>query len=189
MTRVVTKLDELVSTIATGQTESGSAATEALLAKFRERYGQALRAVLFYGSCRRSQDHFSGLLDLYLIVDTYDNAYQNRWLAWGNRLLPPNVFYLECRVEQQTVRCKYAILTLKDFERGCSKWFHPYIWGRFSQPTVILQSSSERVRTALDQARATATIRLVDAVLPCLPATFTSQMLWSLGLDLSYASE
>ncbi|NPA25398.1 MAG: hypothetical protein GXO34_06195, partial [Deltaproteobacteria bacterium] len=26
-------------------------------------------------------------------------------------------------------------------------------------------------------------------VLPCLPATFTSQMLWSLGLDLSYASE
>ncbi len=183
------RLSKLIPIIAGYQSETGSTATDALLTELRELYGDALLATLFYGSCRRSHDHFNGLLDLYLIVDDYANAYPNRRLAWGNRLLPPNVFYHECGNGTRTVRAKYAILSLKDFKRGCSNWFHPYIWGRFCQPTAILDASSEQVRTALTRARAAAVIRFVDAVLPCLPATFTSAELWSRGLDLSYASE
>ena len=50
------------------------------------------RAVLFYGSCLREQQLDGLMLDFYLIVEDYRTAYPRRWLAWANRLIPPNVF-------------------------------------------------------------------------------------------------
>ena len=55
-------------------------------------HGAASRAVLFYGSCLR-EDQLDGLmLDFYLIVSDYRAAYTKPWLAWANKLIPPNVF-------------------------------------------------------------------------------------------------
>ena len=177
------------ATIAALRPDGNSPATEALLGELKEKYGPALEAVLLYGSCLRSGNHFDGLLDLYLIVDDYRNTRQNPLLAFANRILPPNVFYLEGRAENRIVRAKYAILTLSDFKRGCQNWFHPYLWGRFAQPTALLFANSPATAAAIDRCQAAAAVRFIDAVVPCLPASFTLKTLWSTGLDLSYASE
>lgn len=182
-------LAELTRFIADSQPEADSPATTALLAALNRQYGRALVAVLFYGSCLRRRNHFDGLLDLYLIVDDYPATGQSRLAILGNRLLPPNVFYLEVPVADRTVRCKYALLALTAFTRGCQGWFHPYLWGRFIQPTAILFCRNETLQETLNRARAAAVLRFVEATLPCLPEAFSSRKLWSTGLDLSYASE
>ena len=67
----------------------------AFAAAIAARHRAASRAVLFYGSCLR-ETRFDGLmLDFYLIVSEYRSAYDKRWLAVANRLIPPNVFYAE----------------------------------------------------------------------------------------------
>ena len=63
-----------------------------------------------------------------------------------NALLPPNVFYLEREFGGQTVRTKYAVLSLADFQKGTSRrWFHSYLWARFSQPTALLYACNDEV--------------------------------------------
>src|SRR5690606_23785441 len=75
--------------------------------------GKAARAVLFYGSCLR-EAHLDGLmLDFYLIVSGYRDAYGRKWLAAANRLIPPNVFHFE----HQGLMAKYAVLSETDFRR------------------------------------------------------------------------
>ncbi len=56
------------------------------------RHGSASRAVLFYGSCLREKQLDGLMLDFYLIVSDYHAAYEKRWLAKANKLIPPNVF-------------------------------------------------------------------------------------------------
>jgi len=43
--------------------------------------------------------------------------------------LAPNVFYLEVLYAGKTLRAKYAVLTLEDFDKGAYRWFHSYLWG------------------------------------------------------------
>ena len=70
-------------------------ALDALLRQARAQCNDAVCAALLYGSCLRGGDIFDGILDMYLLVDSYPAAYQRRLPAFANRLLPPNVFYLE----------------------------------------------------------------------------------------------
>ncbi len=161
--------------------------TQAIL----ERYGDSTQAILYYGSCLRSNNPFDGLIDLYVLVDQYTTAYKNKsLLALFNWLLPPNVFYLEISVGDQTIRAKYALLSLTDFEKATStRWFHSYIWGRFSQPSRILfvreQDAQQKVVAALTQA----TMTFISRVIPTLGEEFDSQTLWTEGLGLSYRTE
>ena len=71
------------------------------------KHGKASRAVLFYGSCLRTGQIDGQMLDFYLIVRDYRQAYGRRWLAWANRLIPPNVFPFE----RDGVAAKYAVLS------------------------------------------------------------------------------
>ncbi|MCU0601313.1 MAG: hypothetical protein MUC33_01470 [Desulfobacterales bacterium] len=114
-------------------------AVKALAERVLARHGESVQAIVFYGSCLRSGDDRGGMVDLYAIVDRYRSAYRSWVWALLNRLLPPNVFYLEIPAEGRVVRAKYAILSLGDLERGVSPaWFHSYLWGRFAQPTAVL---------------------------------------------------
>jgi len=180
---------ELIDLIRKHQPQTASAATAELLTILRQRYGKALQAVLFYGSCQRRKDHFEGLLDLYLIVDSYKNAYPEKLLQLGNALLPPNVFYLESELDNIPIRAKYAILSLNDFIKGTRHWFHPYLWGRFAQPVTILFTSSKTVTQRLNQVLAQAVLTFVTEVAPILPPTFTAREFWGHGFDLSYGTE
>ena len=164
-------------------------AIQALVDCIRRRYPHAA-AILFYGSCLRSGEDRGGMADLYVLVDRYRKSGQSAALAALNRLLPPNVFYLEVPFENRTVRAKYAILSLSDFERGTSMhWFHSYLWGRFAQPAAIAYvrgaSDRERITAALAQAVKT----FMRRALPCTKQPFTARDLWFKGLSLSYRAE
>jgi hypothetical protein len=161
-----------------------------LIESLREKYGDCVSAVLFYGSCLRSGDPYDGLVDLYLIVDRYRCANAG-WLkaAW-NWLLPPNVFYIELSHDHRVLRCKYAVLSCADLEKGTSKrWFHSYLWGRFSQPTAIAWCRDSAARQRVHNALAQAALSFLNRVLPALPARGTVASLWEGGLRLSYRAE
>lgn len=90
------------------------------------------RAVLFYGSALRATDLDGLMLDFYLIVDDYHQAYSHRWLAWANKALPPNVFLFRYK----DFVAKYAVLTLSDFRRLASlETLSVSVWARFAQPS------------------------------------------------------
>ena len=162
----------------------------ALVEDLLNRYGEVTQAILFYGSCFRTGDDTDGLVDLYVIVDSYRAALPNRLQAVANKLLPPNVFYLELPIRDRMVRTKYAVLSLKDFQRGTSKhWFHSYLWGRFAQPVGLLYVRNNRVEKQVRVALAQAVITFITRVMPELDKRFTARDLWHHGFVLSYKAE
>lgn len=167
----------------------------ALLSKLHTRMNGAVSGTLVYGSCLRSGDIYDGLLDLYLICDTYRSAYNNPWLAAANWVLPPNVFYAEqpsIAADGSTVilRSKVTVISLRDFERGCSPaWFESYIWGRFAQPTHILYARNQQIRARIEAALTQAALTLLCNTLPVLPQQGRLDDLWVHALGMSYGTE
>ncbi|MFK7974712.1 MAG: hypothetical protein AB8C02_01160 [Halioglobus sp.] len=167
----------------------------ALLNQLQNRLHNKVCSTLVYGSCLRSGDIYDGLLDLYLICDNYRDAYRHRGLAAANWLLPPNVFYAQqkCATADAagpTLRAKVTVISLRDFQRGCSTaWFESYIWGRFAQPTLILQARDADIRAAVETALMSAAYTLLVRALPTLPSTGKVTALWEDALSLSYATE
>jgi hypothetical protein len=155
----------------------------------RERFGSHAQAVLFYGSCRRSHDDAGGIVDLYVLVDGYRAAYGALLPALANRILAPNVYYLETSFAGRTVRAKYAVVSLDQFERGTARWFHPYLWGRFAQPCGLLYATDDKVRRRVIGALGSAVVTFAKRTLPRLPVEFDAKALWAGGLLLTYAAE
>jgi len=182
---------EVIELIREKTPHAASPAMRALIASIMARYGQAVEAVLYYGSCLRKGDELDGIVDLYVLVDTYRSAYGRRWVpAVFNKLLPPNVFYLEIPFEGQTVRAKYAVFSVADFQRGASpRWFHSYVWGRFAQPAGLLYARSAETEQQVTAALAQAAMTFIQRILPCAPERFSARHLWRRGLLLSYRAE
>jgi hypothetical protein len=155
-----------------------------------ERYSDSGAALLFYGSSLRSGDALEGLVDLYLVVDDYRKAYRKALPALFNRLLPPNVYYLETEVNGHRVRTKYAVISLQDLERGTSmRWFHSYLWGRFAQPCRQLYSRDADTAIRIQRSLAAAILTFLTRVLPALPERLDCAAIWQQGLALSYGAE
>src|SRR5678816_4002541 len=107
----------------------------AMARQIAAKHGKASRAVLFYGSCLRQRQLEGLMLDFYLIVSDYRAAYDKRWLAVANRLIPPNVFYFE----HDGLVAKYAVLSEADFHRFCSSEAPDLsVAARFSQPSRLV---------------------------------------------------
>jgi hypothetical protein len=123
-------------------------------------------------------------------VDHYTAVYSSAWLARFNRWLPPNVFYGEVDVEDRTVRMKYAVLSLEDFERSVTpQWFHSYFWGRFAQPTAVMASPSQEMSQRIISGLGNAVLTFLGNVVPQMPQQFSAKDVWSTGLALSYGAE
>lgn len=168
----------------------GHPALQTLVDALRSRYSENIVAILFYGSCLRSGDPYDGLVDLYLIVDRYRDANSSLLRAMWNWLLPPNVFYTEVAHETHTVRCKYAVLTLADLQRGTSRrWFHSYLWGRFCQPVAIAWQRNDDCRQKINHCLLQAVTTFLQRALPALPPEGDLLSLWRDGLTLSYRTE
>ena len=181
--------EKIVKLIGSQPAEDLPPGITALADAARKRHGDSVRAVLFYGSCLRSGNVYEGLADLYVLVDDYKSAFNNRVQAFFNKLLPPNVFYLEIPYEDHVLRAKYAVLTIADFRKGTEHWFHSYLWGRFAQKTGIIYSYDREVQDQVLEALACAVTRFVSQTLPQMDSTFSARDLWSRGLALSYRSE
>jgi hypothetical protein len=170
--------------------QPASPAVCALTNEILARHGNTCQAVLFYGSCLRKGDDSGGIVDLYLLVDSYRSIYSNRLLSFANKLLPPNVFYLELPFKGRMVRAKYAVLALADFQRGTSlHCFHSYFWARFAQPASLLYARTEQVATQVRAALGQAVMTFITRVLPQLRDCFTAEDLWREGFLLSYRAE
>ncbi len=109
--------------------------------------------------------------------------------------MPPNVFYAEQRpvdgtVDGKTLRSKVTVISLRDFQRGCSPaWFESYIWGRFAQPTRILYARDAQLRASIEASLSQAAHTLLRNALPALPPEGSLTTLWEQSLGLSYATE
>ena len=163
----------------------------ALQRALQEQYGDAVQAVLFYGSCLHEVAADQGIVDLYLVVDDYRSVHRNLLPALMDRLLPPGVRYLQITADDGSVaRAKYAVFSAADFVAGTSRrWFHGYLSARMAQPVAVLytrdRAAEEQVFTALAQA----VITVLSRVLPLQGETFCAADLWGQALRLSYASE
>jgi hypothetical protein len=136
------------------------ARASALAAAIAAKYGNASRAVLFYGSCLRQQKLDGLMLDFYLIVSNYRSAYEKRWLAAANRLVPPNVFYFE----MDGLAAKYAVLSEADFYRlNGPETRNVSVWARFAQPSRLVWAADEEARQAVIDAVSRAAPTLLAA--------------------------
>ncbi|HHZ83801.1 MAG TPA: hypothetical protein EYN60_07345, partial [Nitrospirales bacterium] len=91
------------------QTHATSPATQRAIDQLLAQYGHAVQAIVFYGSCLR-QSTDNGLIDLYVLVDRYTSVYGKGPRAVLNKLLPPNVYYMEFPFDGKTIRAKYAMM-------------------------------------------------------------------------------
>ena len=124
-------LSELVREELGGPVEPRVAAMAAALAA---QYPGSARAVLFYGSCLRESELDGLMLDFYLIVSDYGDAYPKRWMAAANRLIPPNVFPFQ----HGGLIAKYAVLSEADFDRlNGPETRNVSVWARFAQPSRL----------------------------------------------------
>jgi hypothetical protein len=139
-------------------------------------------AVLFYGSCLRTGQIDGQMLDFYLIVRDYAEAYGKRWLAWANRLIPPNVFPFE----RAGVAAKIAVLSEADFARlmrpGAG---NVSVWARFAQPVRLVWAADQAARDQM--ARTVA--RAPRTLLALAPARGDILDRWRCGFELTYSAE
>ena len=159
---------------------------EALIARF----GQSLDAVILYGSCLHSCSLDDGIADLYVVVDNYRHAYSERHLALLNAWLAPNVFYLEVSSQKKTLRAKYAVISMADFEQGTRHWFHSYLWARFAQPSRLLYARDELSLQRIHEALAYAVVTFLKSTVATLGnCEINIEEIWTRGLMLTYAAE
>lgn len=161
----------------------------------RSASGDAVVAVLFYGSCLRTGETRDKILDFYVLVESYAQAYASRPMGLANRLLPPNVFYLEWPYEgddgsEEIIRAKYAVVSLDDFcRRARGEVLDLTIWARFSQPSVLLFAEDAVVEEAVATAIAGAALTTLAEALPLMQAGATSRDLWAGAFALTYSAE
>jgi hypothetical protein len=147
-------------------------------------HGKASRAVLFYGSCLREKQLEGLMLDFYLIVSDYRAAYDKRWLAAANRLIPPNVFYFE----HGGLVSKYAVLSEADFHRlNGPETSSVSVWARFAQPSRLVWTASKAARDRAIAAVSRAAPTLLAAAGPREGESGLN--LWRRAFALTYSSE
>ena len=159
-----------------------------MAAAIAARDGEAARAVLFYGSCLRQRELEGLMLDFYLIVSSYREAYGRGWLAFANRIIPPNVFAFE----HQGLVAKYAVLSREDFRREMSRNARSTsVWARFAQPSRLVWTANKHCRWQAAEIIAGAGVLLFNRTLPTMerPLEAAPIEIWKRGFELTYSTE
>lgn len=108
-----------------------------------DRHGEAVRAILFYGSCLRHRTS-EGILDFYVIVDDYRAYHGGTAAALFNRLLPPNVSLWALGPEPEAPRAKVAVITRRQFAAQMRPdSLDTTLWTRFCQPVALLHARDD----------------------------------------------
>ncbi len=160
----------------------------AMAAAIAARYPQASRAVLFYGSCLRQQQLDGLMLDFYVIVSSYRDAYGRSWLAGANQLIPPNVFYFE----HDGLHAKYAVLSEDHFRRECSVSARTSsVFARFAQPSRLVWASGDSARSMAVGAVSQAAPALLDLTRPTMTDAEAGDPLaiWRKAFQLTFGAE
>lgn len=182
--------DALVSAVSSMASRPVSADFSIFIEELKSRFNSSLDAILLYGSCLRSHEIGDGVVDFYVVVDDYSNAYQEHYLRYFNTWLPPNVFYLEVSAQNRIFRAKYAVISMAEFEKGNQYWFHSYLWARFAQPVRLLYARDEIIRQRIYNSLAHAVVAFLRPTIEALGScVVTVEEIWVKGLTLTYAAE
>jgi hypothetical protein len=158
----------------------------AMAAAIAAKYGKAARAVLFYGSCLREKQLDGLMLDFYLIVSSYRDAYGASWLAPANRLVPPNVFPFQ----DGKLGAKYAVLSEADFHRlNGPETRSVSLWARFAQPSRLVWAADQAARDRAIDSVARAVPTLLGAALLVAKPSQDPLGLWRQAFALTYSAE
>ena len=158
----------------------------AMAAAIAARYPQAARSVLFYGSCLRQKQLDGLMLDFYLIVSSYREAYGRSWLAAANRLVPPNVFYFE----HDGLHAKYAVLSEADFHRlNGPETRNVSVWARFAQPSRLVWTDDAQAKDRAIGAVARAIPTLLGAAMSGARTSTDPLDVWCHAFALTYSAE
>ena len=150
------------------------------------KHGKASRAVLFYGSCLRQKQLEGLMLDFYLIVSDYAEAYDKGWLAAANRMIPPNVFYFEA----EGLASKYAVLSEADFERECGPDARSTsVVARFAQPSRLVWSANKPAAKRIIDTVSQCARALLGWARPLAPKDANVEDLWKRAFQLTFGAE
>jgi hypothetical protein len=183
---------EMIALIAQELAQPVPAAVRTMADAVRARHAEAALGVLFYGSCLRKPETLlaDSLLDFYLLVDEYKSVYDGPLMALANRILPPNVFYLEARHEGATLRCKYAVISLAQFQGGMSRTIdNVSLWARFSQQSRLIWARDPQVSLAVAGACAEAALTMLGNALPLVGREAAADDIWRRAFEETYRAE
>ena len=98
-------MDDLPTLVAAELAEPVDPRVAAMAAAIAADYPGAARAVLFYGSCLRESELDGLMLDFYLIVSSYRDAYGRGWFAFANSWCRPTCFRSRMTGWRPNMRC------------------------------------------------------------------------------------
>ncbi len=185
---MTTSDESLKETIRAEASKPVPAAISAASDAVRGRVGRSVAGVLFYGSCRRD-GHANGVVDFYVLVDSYRALHEHRLQAWLNELVPPNVYYLELLFEDCPIRVKYSIMSLPQFlQRTAHRGFDSAIWVRFCQPCSIVYAREGSTAVVVGALANAARIMIAETA-PLMRENFTSKEFWLSAFHETYKTE
>lgn len=161
----------------------------AFVEEINNNHQAAVVGIVFYGSCMRTRTYKDAMLDFYVVVDNYSNAYSNYWYRWANWLLAPNVFYQQTIVDGVSYTAKYAVISEKFLLSEVQHSFHSYFWARFVQPMSCIYSRDDTFKNYFVDVQSNAANSFYSSVSPILKSKPSSRDFWLKGLQLTYAAE
>lgn len=165
-------------------------AVQAAVEALRRRHGEAIAGILFYGSSLRDGRVEGRVLDFYVLVRRYREFHASRLAAASNRLLPPNVYYLETEEAGCTVRAKYAVLSIDHLRSGTRPGTtQTSIWARFAQPCALVYDTGPAVKEAVIESLASAVTTMMAEALPLVGNDASPRELWQRAFRETYRTE
>jgi hypothetical protein len=179
----------LQSFIADELGRAAPAAVTALAESLARRGGTAVAAVLYYGSTLRA-DALDGMLDFYVLLDNVAAWPGSALTRLANRLLPPNVGYMEFTHQGQALRAKFAVMSLRQFQRRLRpRSLDTTIWARFCQPVLCVWTRSDADRRATAELVSEAAITAARWAVALGPETASPEDFWRALFARTYTAE
>ena len=187
----MTAIDDKILTVLDSEYVQPSAPVTAMCEKIMARHEGRVQALVYYGSSLRAMNDTGKMLDFYVLVDSYRKTHKNPVRALLNAAIPPAVYYLENENEDGSLStCKYSILSLKAFQSRCNeKALLSQVWGRFSQPCIVLFPVSDTVKTKVQMARIAAIKHMANVTRPLMNCPVSAAAFWARGFRESYRTE
>lgn len=165
------------------------AEAHAIADAIRGKHGDAVGAIVFYGSCLRSADPH-GVLDFYVLVEDYSAYYGKKLPAFFNRLLPPNVSYWEVPGDTGPVRAKVAVISLARFAALMqAEALDTTLWARFAQPAALIYARDAGTHTWVVEALADAVATAAHWAVRLGPYTAMPADYWTGLFRATYSAE
>lgn len=184
------RADPILAFVAEETAQSVPAPVHALAQAARARFGPAICAVLFYGSCLRDGVLEDRLADFYLLSTDAAAVTPNRWRAILLELLPPDVYRMTLSLNGQILRAKVSVVPLCVLERAVEpSTREPYFWARLAQPTALLWASDAEITARVQRLLARAVRTFAAETLPLLRPPIDPCALFERGFFESYRTE